>query len=127
MALVMALSLLPAGALAAGLPFTDVKTSDWFYNDVKNAYDDGLINGKTATTFEPNSNLTYAEAVKLAACMNQRNATGMVTLVNATPGMPPMWATPRTTASSPRTMTGTPRQPVPVTWRSSPTPCPQPT
>ena len=85
MALVMALSLLPAGALAAGLPFTDVKTSDWFYNDVKNAYDKGLINGKTATTFEPNSNLTYAEAVKLAACMNQRNATGMVTLVNGNP------------------------------------------
>ena len=48
MALVMALSLLPAGALAAGLPFTDVK----------NAYDDGLNNGKTATTFEPNTNLT---------------------------------------------------------------------
>ena len=85
MALVMALSLLPAGALAAGLPFTDVKTSDWFYNDVKNAYEDGLINGKTTTTFEPNSNLTYAEAVKLAACMHQRNATGMVTLVNGNP------------------------------------------
>lgn len=85
MTLVMALSLLPTAALAAGLPFTDVKTSDWFYNDVKNAYEDGLINGKTTTTFEPNSNLTYAEAVKLAACMHQRNATGMVTLVNGNP------------------------------------------
>ena len=85
MALVMALSLLPAGALAAGLPFTDVKTTDWFYNDVKKAYDDGLIDGKTATMFDPSANLTYAQAVKLAACMHQRKLTGMVTLVNGNP------------------------------------------
>jgi hypothetical protein len=30
----------------------------------------GLINGKTATEYKPNDNMTYAEAVKLAVCMN---------------------------------------------------------
>ena len=68
-----------------GFPFTDVKPGDWFYNDVKTAYEMGLINGKTPTLFAPGDNLTYAEAVKLAACMHQKYTTGSVTLANATP------------------------------------------
>ena len=66
-------------------PFIDVLPSDWFYNDVKTAYEMGLINGKTTTTFAPNDNLTYAEAVKLAACMRQYYTAGSVTLVNGNP------------------------------------------
>ena len=66
-------------------PFTDVPASAWYYNDVKTAWEQGLINGKTATTFAPDDNLTYAEAVKLAACMHQKHATGAVTLANGTP------------------------------------------
>ena len=34
---------------AAEFNFTDVKASDWFYNDVKSAVEMGLVNGKTAT------------------------------------------------------------------------------
>ena len=30
----------------------------------------GLINGKTATLYKPDDNMTFAEAVKLAVCMN---------------------------------------------------------
>ena len=51
------------------LPFTDVKSTDWFYNDVYLAYGRGLINGKSRDMFAPNDNLKYSEAVKLAACM----------------------------------------------------------
>ena len=69
----------------APFPFTDVPQSAWYYYDVKNAYEMGLINGKTATLFAPNDNLTYAEAVKLAACMHQKYTTGSVTLANASP------------------------------------------
>ena len=52
-------------------PFTDIRSSDWFYEDVVTAFRIGLINGKTDTLFAPDDPLTYAEAVKLAACMRQ--------------------------------------------------------
>lgn len=50
--------------------FTDVSSSQWYYTSVKDAHKMGLINGKTESTFCPDDNMTYAEAVKLAACMN---------------------------------------------------------
>lgn len=65
--------------------FSDVKKSSWYYDDVRNAVNLGLINGKTSTTFAPKDNLTYAEAVKLAACMHQQNTEGSVTLKNGSP------------------------------------------
>ena len=52
-------------------PFSDVKGTDWFIDDVIYAYSKGLIEGTTPTTFAPNSNLTYAQAVTLAARMHQ--------------------------------------------------------
>lgn len=51
--------------------FTDVTQDSWYYEDVDNAVRLGIINGKTETTFAPDDNLTYAEAIKLAACMYQ--------------------------------------------------------
>ena len=51
-------------------PFTDVPESQWYYGSVKSAHQMGLINGKTATLYMPDDNMTYAEAVKLAVCMN---------------------------------------------------------
>ena len=45
----------------------------------------GLINGKNSPeTFLPNDNMTYAEAIKLAACMNQLYNEGTITLKNGT-------------------------------------------
>ena len=52
-------------------PFTDVKENDWFYADVAKAYLSGLIKGTSAATFSPDNNLTYAEAVTLAARMHR--------------------------------------------------------
>ena len=72
-------------AAPVGMPFTDVQPSDWFYDDVETAYGTGLINGKTATAFAPGDNLTYAEAVKLAACMFQLYSMDSVTLTNGSP------------------------------------------
>ena len=83
--LVLLITLLPLQAHAAELPFTDVAGSAWYYGDVKDAYETGLINGVTETTFAPDSDLTYAQAVKLAACMYQKYTTGSVTLRNGTP------------------------------------------
>ena len=74
---------------AAEFNFTDVKTSDWFYNDVKSAVEMGLINGKSPTTYAPNDNLTYAEAFKLAACMNQLYNEGVVTFTSGNPWYKP--------------------------------------
>ena len=64
----------------AGLNFTDVKKSDWFYQDVESAVEMGLVSGKSETTYCPEDNLTYAEAIKLAACMNQLYVDGKITL-----------------------------------------------
>ena len=72
----------PAAAYTAN-PFTDVSASAWYYADVMNAVRSGLVNGKTGSTFCPDEYLTYAEAVKLAACMNQLWWTGTVTLAPA--------------------------------------------
>ena len=85
LAMTLGLALLPVTALASAIPFTDVPASAWYYNDIKNAFDSGLINGKTSVKFSPDDNLTYAEAVKLAACMHQKYTTGSVTLTNGSP------------------------------------------
>ncbi len=67
---------------AEGSKFTDVKADSWYYEDVDNAVRLGIINGKTETTFAPDDNLTYAEAIKLAACMYQLYKDGSVYLVS---------------------------------------------
>ena len=43
------------------LPFSDVKTDDWFYSAVKHVYMSDLMNGRTETTFDPNAPMTRAE------------------------------------------------------------------
>ena len=48
-----------------GLPFTDVSTSDWFYNDVFYCYEKGLINGTTETIFGPNLTTSRAMIVMI--------------------------------------------------------------
>lgn len=45
------------------LPFTDVRESDWFYEDVAFAYENGLFAGTSDTTFSPNASMTRAMLV----------------------------------------------------------------
>lgn len=70
---------------AKDLPFIDVSPEAWYYADVKTAYETGLINGRSATIFAPDENMTYAEAIKLAACMHQLRNDGKVTLTTGEP------------------------------------------
>ena len=44
-------------------PFKDVSTDDWFYENVKYAYENKIFNGVTDTEFAPNSPLTRAMLV----------------------------------------------------------------
>ena len=46
-------------------PFADVKASSWFGKYVIDLYNDGIINGTSATTYAPNNTLTWAAALKL--------------------------------------------------------------
>ena len=77
LALTMVLSLAPT-VLAKGLDnfakaenysegqFSDVSKNDWFSGSVKGAYELGLVKGSSPSTFNPNGNITVAEAIVLA-------------------------------------------------------------
>lgn len=45
--------------------FTDVKSTDWFYTYVMDLAEAGIIGGMTPTTYEPSTELTYGQALKL--------------------------------------------------------------
>ena len=70
----LAVFLLAAGANAAfeksntyNDNFSDVTESNWFSNDVKTAYELGLMNGKSEGLFDPNGNVTVAEGITMAS------------------------------------------------------------
>jgi len=65
-------------------PFADVAESAWYYSDVFSANKLGLIDGKNSSLFCPDDSMTVAEAIKLAACLNQLYSDGEVTLENGT-------------------------------------------
>lgn len=46
-------------------PFTDVKSSDWFYPYVTALAEAGVVSGTSATTYSPRTNVTWGEALKL--------------------------------------------------------------
>lgn len=70
-------------------PFVDVKKDAWYHDEIVEAVYTGIINGKSETIFAPDDLLTYAEAVKLAACMSQVYLNGNVTLTSGTPWYQP--------------------------------------
>ena len=79
LAVVLSVSVLCAGAWAADLAnfkytdtykdgmFTDVKTTDWYAENVKAVVNLGLMKGQSADKFAPRGNVTWAEAVTMAA------------------------------------------------------------
>lgn len=54
--------------------FADVPGTEWYAGEIANAYELGLINGKSDTAFDPDGSMTVAEAITLAA--RTRNAYG---------------------------------------------------
>lgn len=64
-----------ATPLMAAMPFTDVKTSDWFYDEVQFAYDNDLFQGTSATTFSPQTGMTRAMFVTVLGRMSNVDIT----------------------------------------------------
>lgn len=79
--------LLPAitGNQGKLLPFKDVSRTDWFYDSVRRAWENGLIDGVTANLYQPDGTLTVAQTIKLAATLHQMGQIGTVTLRNGNP------------------------------------------
>ena len=67
LSLCLVLGLFPSTAFAASgnLPFTDVNTSDWYYDAVQYAYEKGMMNGTSTTTFSPNDTTTRGMIVTI--------------------------------------------------------------
>lgn len=59
------ISILPA--LAKDLPFTDVTSTDWFYSDVKYAYENGLMTGTASDAFSPEAPVTRGMVMTILA------------------------------------------------------------
>ena len=57
-------------------PFTDVKSGDWFYDYVAYVYANGLMDGTSGTTFEPNANMTRAMVWAILARVDGETVTG---------------------------------------------------
>ena len=57
-------------------PFTDVKPGDWHYDYIVYVYENGLMNGTSATTFEPNANMTRAMVWAILARIDGETITG---------------------------------------------------
>lgn len=58
-------------------PFEDIPNGDWFYNAVGAAYNEGLVSGKTSTTFDPHTNITRAESAKIVDLFLNLSDQGM--------------------------------------------------
>lgn len=56
--------------------FSDVSSSSWYADSVAAAYRKGLVKGASETQFNPNGNMTIAEAITLAARLHSIYETG---------------------------------------------------
>ena len=65
------------------LPFTDVTSGSWYYDGVKYACDNGLMNGTGANAFNPNADTTRSMIVTILARMEGVNTSGGVTWYTA--------------------------------------------
>ena len=52
--------------------FTDVKDGDWFASPVVSAYEYGVLNGRSESSFAPTGNVTIAARLTIAAHDRQR-------------------------------------------------------
>ena len=54
--------------------FTDVAADAWYASEVKNTYELGLMNGIGGGLFDPEGNVTVAEAITMASRASAANA-----------------------------------------------------
>lgn len=65
--------------------FSDVRSTDWYCDNVKFAYEIGIMKGTSASTFNAKGNVTLAEAVTLAARLHSIYHTGTENFQQGTP------------------------------------------
>lgn len=71
--IMLACFLFAATPLSAGEVFTDVNTSDWFYSEVSDAYNNGFVSGTSTTKFTPNGTMTRGQFVTILGRMEGIN------------------------------------------------------
>ena len=54
--------------------FTDVPRTEWYASEVKNTYELGLMNGIGGGLFDPEGNVTVAEAVRCTSTTHYQRA-----------------------------------------------------
>lgn len=67
LSLCLVFGLVPGTVFAASgnLPFTDVNTTDWYYDAVQYAYEKGMMSGTSTTMFAPNATTTRGMIVTI--------------------------------------------------------------
>ncbi len=77
LSLAMVLAMAPVAASAAEpAAFNDVRSSDWFYNDVQYAYEKGIMNGTGNGNFSPQDRTTRGMVVTVLYRMTGASPTG---------------------------------------------------
>ncbi|MBR7032686.1 MAG: CotH kinase family protein [Clostridia bacterium] len=72
------ITVFPATALpaSAAAPFSDVAPDAWYYGAVNEAYEKGLVEGRSARIFDPKGSVTRAEFVTVLSRMAGADVTG---------------------------------------------------
>ena len=65
-----------AAFVVEGLPFTDVSANQWFYEAVSYVYTNGMMEGDSATTFNPDGGMTRAMFWAVLARIDGETVTG---------------------------------------------------
>lgn len=77
----------------SNVTFTDVKSDDWFADDVKIAHAAGYIEGYKDGSFKPNGNLTRAEAAVIVSRINRlKNSETDISISFSDSASIPSWA-----------------------------------
>ena len=73
---------IPTTTVSGRLNFKDVSTEAWFYDDLRYCVQKNVMSGVSKKEFEPNSDLTVADAIATIARIHQLSETNEVTLKN---------------------------------------------
>ena len=63
-------------AQKSAFSFTDVDKNAWYYDEVKEVYEAGIMEGKTSTSFDPTANMNRAEFVTVLARLSGDDLSG---------------------------------------------------
>ena len=69
--------------------FTDVLADAWYFESIRGIYEYGIMDGKSASVFDPSGSLTIAETIKLAACLHKGYYTGGMDFAPGSPWYAP--------------------------------------